>query len=136
MLRYAICFTCAATLSYLLCGMIGPRPVEAAPDSPRGYALADAGNVGGLWVQRDTQGRTPFAGVYSCEYGATGPMVVMGLSRNQKGDGHDFAVVANGAEVYFQIRDKDGKFHFIPVEALLKLADKDAKVKSPMGVAK
>ena len=126
---------------FAICGAIGycamandTRPVAAAPDKPQGYALASSGDVGGLWVQRDYKGA--FGAVYSHEAGGD-RIAVIGLSRNQKGDAHDFAIVANGKEVYFQVRDAKGEFHFIPVEALVKLADKDAKVKAqPMGAVK
>lgn len=107
------------------------RPV-AAEGNP-GYALAGGADVGGLWVQRDS--KSPFAAVYSQDIGGR-DVAVVGLSRNQKGDGHEFAIVANRGEVYFQIRDEKGKFHFVPVQALLKLADKDAPVHAEVAGAR
>lgn len=35
----------------------------------------------------------------------------------------DFSIYARGREVNFQILDEEGKVHFIPVTALLKLKD-------------
>lgn len=95
---------------------------DDASDGVRGYTLASSGGVGGLWVQRDYT-RAPYAAIYSDS--RAGNAAVIGVARSQAGTGFDFAVVARKDEVYFQIRDEKGKFHFVPVAALLKLADKE-----------
>lgn len=115
---------------FALAFALSPAQAVPAADAPKGYTLNSTAGASGLWVQRDYRD-SPFAGVYSLSSGGE-QLAVVGLSRNQKGDAHDFAVVATKTETYFQVRDKAGKFHFVPVEALVKLADKEQPAKQPL----
>jgi hypothetical protein len=119
-------------LAMFLCGAaINARPTEpAVPEGPRffeqprnGYVLDHNASVGGLWVARQHKD-APFAAIYSQEWDGREPAAVLGFSRNQKGKPHDFAIVTTEKEVYFQVRDPKGECKFVPVTALLKLAEK------------
>jgi hypothetical protein len=121
-----------------LCGAaINAQPSEpAVPAGPRffeqprnGYVLNHNASVGGLWVARERKD-SPFAALYSQTWDGRDDVAVLGFSRNQKGKPHDFAIVVDGKEVFFQIRDAKGDCRFVPVAALLKLVEKeDAKAK-------
>jgi len=100
-----------------------PAAVAVAPAVPKsdpGYSLASSGGVGGMWLQRGNDPTKPYAAFYSME-GAGQHTNVLGFSKSQKGDAHDFAIVGTGDSVHFQIRDAAGKVHFVPATALLKL---------------
>lgn len=97
----------------------------APPTAAKWYTLANTADVGGLWVQRD--GAKPFAAVYAQRFGGR-DVAVLGVSRDgTKGDGHDFAIIAEADGVRLQILDADGKPHSIPATALLKLAEAEPK---------
>lgn len=96
---------------------------HAAPEAQKpirgpGYTLDSAGGVGGLWVSRDY--KSPFAAIYSDRRLDN---AVIGISRDQSGQGFDFAVSADRDGVTLQIRDEKGKLHHLPASALLKLAE-------------
>ncbi len=82
-----------------------------------GYILHGEKGTSGLWVQPGHN--KPFASVYA---DANNKVAVIGVAKDQSGDGMDFAIVALPTGVHFQIRDEKGKFHFVPVAELIKLA--------------
>lgn len=106
----------------------GPRPVAAddehkfRADKGRHYQLVDSSTAGGLWV-KPTGNSKATAGFYATNY--HGPALSFDTGRSGRDHGaHDFAIIADDKEVSFQIVDKNGKVHFLPVTALLRLADK------------
>lgn len=124
---------CAACAAIAWGAVMDPRPTAAAPERSC-FTLTESAGVGGLWVQhRDGPGAML---VSQNVGGSKTAFVALEGGDPHKTNGFQFALAAHDGDVYFQIRDKDGKFHFVPVEALLKLADKDAKVKAPMGAVK
>lgn len=97
-------------------------PAQRKADRPC-YFLTQSGGRGGLWVQRDGgPGAMLCADEYDGRKSAFFALEADGLCHV----GYQFAISADADGVCrFQIRDKGGAFHHIPVEALLKL--KDAK---------
>jgi hypothetical protein len=88
-----------------------------------GYTLGGNADVGGLWASRSYATDQPFAAMYSHRAGGS-PVAVLGVTRNQRGDPHDFAVVADKDGCYIQFVDSKGKVRHLPVSALEKLLDK------------
>lgn len=102
---------------------------RASHDEPsKGYSLANQGGIGGLWVSQGDKG--PTAALYAEKNGSI-EAATLTFSRGPKdANGAPFAIAADKDRVYFQIRDREGNWHFIPVESLLKLKDKDEKVRA------
>lgn len=99
------------------------RPVAAAPEKApaKGYTLGQMDQYGGLWV--GDQG--PTAGLYG-DRGNKSVAIV--FNTDPTGNNIPFAIAADKDGTFFQVVDKDGGYHRIPVSALVKLDDAPATV--------
>jgi hypothetical protein len=96
---------------------------KAAPEKQQPcYTLTESCGVGGLWVQHRGG---PGAMLASQNLGGN-KAAFLALEAGPEGSGGcQFAISANAdGTCGFQIRDRDGKLHWLPVEALLKLEEK------------
>jgi hypothetical protein len=114
---FALCF-CVGSLI----GAAIPVPGASAAKPPAGQSgvtTVERGDTAGTWATCKNADVT--AAVYAdSEQGA-----VLAVGKSTFNGGYDFAIAKpkNDGEVYFQIRDSEGKIHHVPVSKLLKLRD-------------
>lgn len=105
LLAFAVLLTATLTIAF-------------AADKPQAAKPADnAIHVGGFWTPTKN-------GPFVVMNGGNERQAFLGLMRSTSSKGCEFAISVDKDGVQFQIMDENGKFHFLPATALLKLADK------------